>query len=296
MSRIFEALQQSSIGLQPSEVSSPGTSTKLPETIARMHEDSLSLRSGASFSITSSPEKRLVAISDRFGLGAEKLRMLSARLKYLQHRRSVKRLLITSTIRGEGKTTISANLGLVLAQQRQKVLLIDGDLHQPALSELFGISLRPGLSDWWRQQQEIGAFLCRAEGLPLWCLTGGTSLDQPLTMLQSPEIAQLINNISALFDWVIIDSPPLAPLADASAWSTIADSILLVCRQGMTPKKVLEQSIPSLEKAKILGAVLNDADSTEHRYYTDYYKQSANRGPARNPQPTTPAATPRQKT
>src|SRR5262249_40313932 len=101
---------------------------------------------------------------------------------------------------------------------------------------------------------------------------------QPLTMLHSPEIAQLIANISGWFDWVIIDSPPLTPLADASVWATIADSVLLVCRQGMTPRRLLEQDLGLLEKSKVVGAVLNHAHSTEHRYYGDYYKQSPNRG------------------
>src|SRR5215813_3123938 len=150
MSRIFEALQQSSVDLRRSNPSSPASLTDLPEIVAQVEAGSTSPRSGATFSIPSSPESRLVAISDRLGLGAERIRMLSARLKYLQQRRPMKKLLVTSTVRGEGKTTLSANLGVVMAQQRQKVLLIDGDFHQPGLSEVMGLRSQPGLSDWWR--------------------------------------------------------------------------------------------------------------------------------------------------
>jgi len=277
MSRIFEALQQSAFELEGSEAAKPASSGKLSELMNRMAEESPALQSAPVFSISCAEDKRLVAISDRLSLGAEKVRILSGRLKQIQQQRSIRKLLITSTIRGEGKTTIAANLSVVLAQQRQRTLLIDGDLHQPALGEFFGASSRPGLSDWWRQQQQISNFLCRAEDLPLWFLPAGSPLDQPLTMLHSPEIAQLIATMSGWFDWVIIDSPPLAPLADASTWGTMADSILLVTRQRVTPKKLLQQNIASLEKAKILGVVLNEADSTEHRYYLDYYKRSSNR-------------------
>ena len=272
MSRIFEALQKSAFERGPSDPPDQAAAPKVADLIVRMAEDSASLRATPTFSLPASPEKRLVAVSDRLSLGAEKFRILSARLKHAQQRRPIKKVLITSAIRAEGKTMIAANLGITLAQQRQKVLLIDGDLHQPQLGVLMGVRSRPGLGDWWRQQRQIADFMCRAEGLPLWLLPAGAQLDEPLTMLQSSEIAQLIANIGGWFDWMIIDSPPLAPLADAGVWSNLADSVLLVSRQGVTPKKVLEDNLSTLDKAKILGVVLNDADSSEHRYYSGYYK------------------------
>lgn len=271
MSRIFEALQKSAFDRGPAGSPDQAAAPKVADLVVRMAEDSASLRASATFSLPRSPEKRLVAVNDRLSLGAETFRILSARLKYVQQRRPIKKVLITSAIRAEGKTMIAANLGITLAQQRQKVLLIDGDLHQPKLGVLMGVMARPGLADWWRQQRQIADFLCRADGLPLWLLPAGT-LDEPLTMLQSSEIAQLIADISGWFDWVIIDSPPLAPLADAGVWSSLADSVLLISRQGVTPKKVLEDNLSTLDKAKILGVVLNDADSSEQRYYSEYYK------------------------
>jgi Mrp family chromosome partitioning ATPase len=99
-----------------------------------------------------------------------------------------------------------------------------------------------------------------------------------LTVLQSPEIAQLIGSVSSWFDWVIIDSPPLVPLADARTWGTIVDCILVVSRRALTPRKLLQQNLATVEKSKILGVVLNDADSDAHRYYAHYYKQSAGNG------------------
>jgi capsular exopolysaccharide synthesis family protein len=235
------------------------------------------LRSAATFPIPASPERRLVAITDRLGFGAEKLRMLSARIKYAQHRGGLKRLLVTSTIVGEGKTTITANLAVMLAQQQQQVLLIDGDLHQSALTALFGLSPRPGLGEWWQRQGDINDFTYHAEGLPLWVFPAGKAVEQPLTMLHSAEFQQLIQNISSRFDWVVIDSPPLAPLADAATWATMADGILLVARKAVTPKKLLEASVTLLDRSKVLGIVLNDAEVEEERYYAKYYDHSGAR-------------------
>src|SRR5262249_47391345 len=152
------------------------------ELLAPIGDGAYSLEAIPSFAISDSPERRLVAKGDSRSLGAEKLRILSARLKYTQQQRpSLKKLLITSTVRGEGKSLVSVNLGITFAMQRQRTLLIDGDLHRPSLSALLGAGERRGLSDWWQQEEDITRFLCRAEGLPLWLLPAGTFLDQPLT-------------------------------------------------------------------------------------------------------------------
>jgi capsular exopolysaccharide synthesis family protein len=252
----------------------PGASATISELLAPISDGASSLEAVPSFVISEVPERRLVARGDTRSLGAEKLRILSARLKYTQQQRpSLKKLLITSTVRGEGKSLVSANLGITFALQRQRTLLIDGDLHRPSLTTLLGVGERRGLSDWWQQQEDITRFLCRVEGLPLWLLPAGTLLDQPLTMLQSPEISQLVVRMSAWFDWIVIDSSPCAPLADAGTWATMADGFLLVARRGRTPKKLLQKTIESLEKSKVLGIVLNDAATDEQRYYRDYYQK-----------------------
>ena len=277
MSRVFEALQRSS-----SEVTNPlntSAAAKAPEVIGRIGEPLSPSRPTHTFAIPRSPEKRLVAITDGHGFGAEKLRMLSARLRYAQHSGALKRLLITSTIVGEGKTTISANLAIMLAQQQQQVLVIDGDVHQGALTALFGLGSRPGLGDWWHGHKEFDDFIYRAEGLPLWVLPAGKTVEQPLTMLHAEEFQQLMENISGRFDWIVIDSPPLAPLADAATWATVADSVLLVARTAITPKKLLEQSVTLLDRSKLLGVVLNDAAVKEERYYTKYYDHAGKRRP-----------------
>src|SRR5262249_44951917 len=133
MSRIYEALQQSNTGQSQPIPADLGSSSTISELLAPMGDGAYSLEAIPSFAISDSPERRLVAKGDSRSLGAEKLRILSARLKYTQQQRpSLKKLLITSTIRGEGKSLVSVNLGITFAMQRQRTLLIDGDLHRPS--------------------------------------------------------------------------------------------------------------------------------------------------------------------
>src|SRR5882724_7113882 len=105
-------------------------------------------------------------------MGAEKFRTLAARLRYLQNKDELKRLVITSAVQGEGKSLISANLAITLAR-RQRTLLIDGDLRRSGLKELFGTQNMRGLTDWWQRSVGISNFLTRVEGLSLWHLSAG---------------------------------------------------------------------------------------------------------------------------
>src|SRR5437016_3200664 len=115
---------------------------------------------------------RLVALTNQTSVGAEKFRSLAARLRYLQNKQNLKKLVITSAVQGEGKSLISANLAITLAR-RQRTLLIDGDLRRSGLRDLFGTQNMRGLTDWWQRAVGIGTFLTRVEGLSLWHLSAG---------------------------------------------------------------------------------------------------------------------------
>lgn len=214
---------------------------------------------------------RLVAASDESGMPAEKLRMLITRLRHIQRRRPFRKILITSVVRGEGKSMVTANLAIALARQNQKTLVIDGDLRRPSLSELFRIPEGPGLSEWWVKQESIAGFLRRMEGAPLWFLPAGAVPEQPAEMLQSEGMSRLLDSLAQRFEWVIIDSPPVGPIADAGSWITLADVMLLVVRSGFTPKKLLQHGLDLLDRNKIIGIVMNGAAPQEQKYYRGYY-------------------------
>jgi protein-tyrosine kinase len=213
---------------------------------------------------------RLAAMFDDRSVGAEKFRVLASRLQYLSKQRPLKRILITSTVKAEGKSVISANLAVTLGR-RHKTLLIDGDLRLSGLADLLGSHELPGLADWWRQSGGITSFVRRVGSFKLSCVPAGVSASQPLEILQSQRMAEMLNQVAESFDWVIIDAPPLI-LADPNIWATLSDGTLLVVRQGKTPKRLLRDSLNSIENLKLIGIVMNGSEDAEHRYYGQYYK------------------------
>jgi len=217
-----------------------------------------------------SPQARLVSLTRNGGLGAEKFLLLSTRLKHLQEQHRLKRVVLTSSVKSEGKSLVAANLAISLARStKQKVLLLEGDLRSPVLSRLFGESKFKGLTELLRQEEPPEKFLCHMAGLPLWVLFAGTLRDRPLELLQSSRLPQLLNQFTESFDWILIDAPPLLPLADASLWARLSDGVLLVIRENRTSKKILQKALDSLGKAALLGLVLNEASSLDQNYYED---------------------------
>lgn len=204
-------------------------------------------------------DPRLVAITDGHGPGAEQFRVLSIRLRDLQSQSSLKKILVTSSISGEGKSLIAANLAASLARgAQQKVLLLGGDLRCLALNRFFGCNGLVGLSEYLLGDAPFINYLYRVGALPLWFMPGGTSTSQALQLLESGRLKDLLDTLANAFDWVIIDSSPLLPLADANVWARMVDGTLLVVREGTTPKKLLQKAVDVLGNVPLLGIVAND--------------------------------------
>jgi capsular exopolysaccharide synthesis family protein len=276
MGRIYEALQRSSAKSEgpesvvaefaPVADTPKGTG---PETMD--FETDIELDRARPLTVAATPERRLIALAGERSLGAEKIRLLAARLRHLQSERALKKLLVTSSVKDEGKTLLSTNVAVSLAKTGQQVLLIDGDCHQANAARLLGANGSPGLTNWWRSAGTMQSYLLRINKLPLWFVPAGDTIEQPLEILQSARLADEINRMAVWFDWVIIDSPPCAPLADAGVWATVVDGILLVAREGKTPKRLLRKVMDSLDSKKLLGIVLNDCTDPDQHYYTHYY-------------------------
>ena len=215
-------------------------------------------------------ESRLVSVAEEGSLGAEKFRFLAVRLRQLRQNRPLKKILITSTIPQEGKSTVAANLACTLARRRQqKTLLLEGDLRRPNITSQFGVGRIPGLCEWLNGQSE-SINLYKLQGLGLWLLPAGAAPQNPLELMQSGRLSHLMEQLEASFDWIVIDSPPVLPLADTSLWSRLADGIVLVTRKGTTEKLQLQRGIEAIEKSKLLGALVNSSANTAH---SDYYQQ-----------------------
>lgn len=209
-------------------------------------------------SVAVAAKSHLVCVADKESLVAEKFRFLGVKLRHLQRERTLKRVLITSTIPREGKSTVATNLACTLARKKQqRTLLLEGDVRRPSLSQLFGLERTPGLCDWLHGHDQMVSNIYHLEGLDLWILPAGSTADNPLELLQSGRLSNLMNQVTRLFDWIIIDSPPVLPLADTSVWSRVADGILLVARQGTTEKRQLQRGLEALDHHKLIGALLN---------------------------------------
>ncbi|PYY19649.1 MAG: hypothetical protein DMG60_03370 [Acidobacteria bacterium] len=219
--------------------------------------------------------KRLPSLTEPGSAGAQQFRTLAIRLQRFQKAQHLKRLLITSSMKGEGKSVTSANLAVALAR-RQKTMLIDGDLYQSGLREVLGSGSQPGLKDWWRGSQSIFSFLRRLDGLQLWYLSAGNANEQPIDIVQSPRLSEMLNEVSVHFEWVIIDSPPLLPVADSSVWATQTDGALLIVKHGITPKVLLQKALQT-DNLKLLGIVANEWEDTSQEYYSHYYKHTRDR-------------------
>ena len=221
-------------------------------------------------------ESRLVSLAEEGSLGAEKFRFLAVRLRQLRQTRPLKKILITSTIPQEGKSTVAANLACTLARRRQqKTLLLEGDLRRPNITNQFGIGRIPGLCEWLNGQSE-SINIYKLQGLGLWILPAGAAPQNPLELMQSGKLSVLMEQLEAWFDWIVIDSPPVLPLADTSLWSRLADGVLLVTRKGTTEKQQLQRGLEAIEKSKLLGALVNGSENVVHSdYYQRYTTSSA---------------------
>jgi capsular exopolysaccharide synthesis family protein len=221
-------------------------------------------------------ESRLVSVAEEGSLGAEKFRFLAVRLRQLRQNRPLKKILITSTIPQEGKSTVAANLACTLARRRQqKTLLLEGDLRRPNITNQLGIGRIPGLCEWLNGQSE-SINIYKLQGLGLWILPAGAAPQNPLELMQSGKLSVLMEQLEAWFDWIVIDSPPVLPLADTSLWSRLADGIVLVTRKGTTEKQQLQRGLEAIEKSKLLGALVNSSANTAH---SDYYQRYSSYSP-----------------
>jgi capsular exopolysaccharide synthesis family protein len=217
------------------------------------------------------PQGRLVSTGAGGTPAAEAFRLLSVRLRQLRRERPLKRLLVTSTIPQEGKSVVSANLACAMASgAHQRVVLVEGDVRRPSLAKIFGLAAHPGLCEWLEGKRSLPASVYRLQGAGIWMLPAGFAPGNPLELLESARLPQLLDQLSEMFDWVIIDSPPILPIADTSVWSRLADGILLVTRQGVTEKRHLQRGLEAIDSAKFIGALLNSSRNTSDAGYYSY--------------------------
>jgi len=222
-----------------------------------------------SLQISPPAKSRLVCLPESESPAVEAFHLLGVRLRHLRSERALKKVLITSTIPQEGKSMVAANLACTLAlRTQQKILLLEGDMRRPTQSQVFGIGSHPGICEWLQGGRSLRKSIYRLEGPGIWILPAGSPTSNSQELLQSTRLSAMMNQLTSWFDWIIIDSPPVLPLADTSVWTNLADGILLVTRQGITEKRQLQRGLEALDPQKLIGALLNSSRTVSH---TDYY-------------------------
>ncbi len=225
-------------------------------------------------------DSRLVCMTDQGSAAAEQFRVLGLKLRHLRERRKLKRVVVTGTAPQEGKSLVAANLALNQARSKVlKTLLVDGDLRRPTLAERFGLGRSlPGLSECLAGELEFGEAIYKISGSGLWFMPAGRTLDNPLELMQAGRLGELLDRADAFFDWIIIDTPPVMPVAETSFWMKLADGVLVVIREGISEKKTIEKAVSSFESSRLLGVVVNSCSSSEHKDYYSRYAQERSSG------------------
>jgi protein-tyrosine kinase len=202
----------------------------------------------------------------------EQYRRLAASLHHAQAVSGIKVVMVTSAMVGEGKTLTASNVAMTLSQSYKKeVLLVDADFRRPSVHAVFGIAPYPGLSESLtaEQNQKIRVRLV-SSGLGV--LTGGRPTSDPIAALTSERMRQLVQEARNTFDWVILDTPPVALLTDANLVSAMTDGALIVVKAGETPWDLVERAVQAVGRDRTLGIVLNRATGQlPSTGYYDYY-------------------------
>jgi len=221
-------------------------------------------------------EPHLIAVSQPRSAYTEQFRSLRTKVLEAGERLQMRAIVVTSAGIGEGKTLTALNLAWLLAQtEGVRALVIDSDLRRPCANDYLGIDAPVGLSEVLGGQLRLEDAIVRLEPSGLHLLPGGRPRDDVAELLSGPSYARLLTEVRRMFDFIIIDAPPLGIFTDANVLMSRADGGLLVVRAGKTRYSTVDKLLDQMPKERLLGVVLNrteeqpdeSCDDYQHRYY-----------------------------
>lgn len=204
----------------------------------------------------------------------EQFRRLAAVMNNAQATGGMRVVMLTSAAQADGKTSTALNLSLVLSESfHRSVLLVDADLRRPSLGELLQLAELPGLGEALKAKKDTKLSVVRLSP-NLLMLPGGRPDPDPMSGLTSPRMRQIMEEARERFDWVIIDSPPMEPTADAQFLSELVDGIVFVIRAGHTQFPQVEKAVNALGRDRIIGVILNGVEALPGERYSYYGSRS----------------------
>jgi receptor protein-tyrosine kinase len=221
------------------------------------------------------PEAHLINPEEPHDGASEEFRSLRTRLNHMQEQQDLRLIVCTSASPAEGKTFTACNLALAQAQLELPVLLADFDLRRPVIHQQFQCERTPGFSDFLLGENSLEECIRHVEGTNLYIMPAGTAVRNPLELLNMRPVRYTLDSFRKVFNWVILDTPPLLFSADANLLATITDGILLVVRIGSTTYDTVVRAMQTLCENNVLGIVANGARAGElYSKYTYYYTKS----------------------
>lgn len=254
--------------------------TSVPDMMAQSKGNSYYVDKDGKKDGTAANKGRRAMIGDRMNFAAsEAYKLLRTKLKYSFADKDKCRVIgVSSALAGEGKSLTSSNLAFSLSELGERVLLVECDLRRPSLHEKLSIKRKPGLSGYLSGQNDVDNLIqyCGIEGdeAAFHVIAAGQNPPNPVELLSSERMAEMLNSLRQYYDYIILDLPPVGEVSDALAVTGVVDGFLLVVRQNYCNRVVLSSVIRQFEfvNAKILGIVCNYASDSTNGYGKKYYK------------------------
>lgn len=211
---------------------------------------------------------------------AEAFKTIRTNIQFSSLDRDMKKLLVTSTSPGEGKTSVICNMAVTMALTGQKVLLLDADLRKPKINRRFMLNNDKGFTNVLAGQMILKDTVVRSSTPNLFILTSGPKPPNPAEILGSNRMKEFLLEVGTYFDYILIDSPPVLAVTDAAILSTQVDGTILVVESGKTEIDHAQEAKKQLDqvKANLIGTVLNKVKANGSRkygyYYSSYYEET----------------------
>ena len=215
-------------------------------------------------------DKNLIALLKPQSFESEQFKMLRTNLLFPASGQAPRSIMVTSAVPGEGKSFVTANLAVSIAQSIQEhVLIIDCDIRRPCIHTQFGFGDASGLSEYLSDGTTLSSLICKTKVNKLSILPGGKPPHNPAELLSSQKMSKLLEEVKERYRdrYIVIDSPPPKLTAETSAISRQVDGILLVVEYGSTPRQMISDMIEVIGKEKILGVIFNKFDMRLSGYY-----------------------------
>lgn len=219
--------------------------------------------------------RKLITIESPKAIVSEQFRTIRTNISFSNPDKEIKSIIVTSSSPGEGKSTNSANIAAVYAQGGKRVLLVDADMRKPTVHHTFDLKNTKGLSNLLTHQITMSEAVHETEQQNLFVMTSGPIPPNPAELLASKSMNQFILDVTAAYDFVIFDVPPVLSVTDAQILSNRCDGTVLVVNAGEADKAMVQKAKEALvaSKANILGVILNNYVLERDHYYYQYYGQ-----------------------